>query len=156
MKYAKAVDFDEIAVLVGDFDSVEDPKAAAALETIKFARPKSLEIIEGRDASQRYAGLREVQRIISSKLGSKNDNKNKGPMRLAFVTSNPLLPADYFAPKGGIDPLVVDMNRGIEHSLLDCPGQVHRSRGVLLRPGEVRPARRIPQREAEKEPARGW
>src|SRR5687768_5618467 len=40
----------------------------------------------------------------------------------AFVTRNPLLPEDYFVAPG-LDPLVLDMNCGVEFSLLDCPGQ---------------------------------
>ena len=40
----------------------------------------------------------------------------------AFVTTNPILPADYYVPKG-LDPLVVKANEGVQHSLLDCPGK---------------------------------
>jgi len=36
--------------------------------------------------------------------------KRKGPLGKAFVTSNPLLPAEYFVPKG-IDQFVVSMNK---------------------------------------------
>jgi hypothetical protein len=43
-------------------------------------------------------------------------------MRMAFATSNPLLPEDFFAPKGGIDPFIIEMNKDVEHSLLDNPG----------------------------------
>jgi hypothetical protein len=40
----------------------------------------------------------------------------------AFVSRNPLLPEEYFAPKG-LDPFVVDLNRGVKYSLLKCPGK---------------------------------
>ena len=40
----------------------------------------------------------------------------------AFMTTNPLLPREYFVPKG-IDKFVVDMNKGVKHSLLDCKGK---------------------------------
>ncbi len=43
-------------------------------------------------------------------------------MRNAFITTNPLLPPDYYAPKG-VDKLVLDMNKGVKWSLLDCPGR---------------------------------
>ena len=43
-------------------------------------------------------------------------------MRNAFITTNPLLPKEYFAPKG-IDKLVLDMNTDVKHSLLNCPGK---------------------------------
>ncbi len=39
----------------------------------------------------------------------------------AFVTTNPMLPAEYFAPQG-MDEVVLKANEGVEHSLLDCPG----------------------------------
>jgi hypothetical protein len=40
----------------------------------------------------------------------------------AFVTTNPVLPKEYFTNQG-IDPLVLDMNEDVPHSLLDCPGK---------------------------------
>ena len=40
----------------------------------------------------------------------------------AFVTRNPMLPEEFFAP-GGVDKFVLDMNKNVEHSLLDCPGK---------------------------------
>ena len=43
-------------------------------------------------------------------------------MSKAFITTNPLLPAEYYVPKG-VDQFVIDMNRHVEHSLLDCPGR---------------------------------
>ena len=43
-------------------------------------------------------------------------------MAQAFFTRNPLLPREYFVPKG-VDPFVAKMNEGVEHSLLDCPGR---------------------------------
>ena len=43
-------------------------------------------------------------------------------MERHFLTTNPLLPRDYFVPKG-LDKFVVDMNKGVKHSLLDCKGQ---------------------------------
>jgi hypothetical protein len=40
----------------------------------------------------------------------------------AMITTNPKLGKDFFVPQG-IDPLVVEANKGVEHSLLDCPGK---------------------------------
>jgi hypothetical protein len=53
------------------------------------------------------------------KLGKPRD---RGPMAQAFFTRNPLLPPEFFVPKG-VDPFVAKMNEGVEHSLLDCPGR---------------------------------
>lgn len=117
MKADKAVSFDEIAVLVGDFESVEDSKLQDVLEKVKYARPKCLELVPGKDTSQRYAGLREVQKMVSGYVEKNSAIKDKGPMRSAFVTRNPLLPDEYFAPKG-LDQFVIDLNRDVEYSLL--------------------------------------
>jgi hypothetical protein len=48
--------------------------------------------------------------------------KKRGPMQNAFITTNPLLPDEYFVPKG-IDRLVLEMNEPVKFSLLDCPGK---------------------------------
>ena len=48
--------------------------------------------------------------------------QKRGPMGQAFFTRNPLLPREYFVPKG-VDAFVAKMNEGVEHSLLDCPGR---------------------------------
>ena len=37
----------------------------------------------------------------------------------AFMTTNPLLPREFFVPKG-IDKFVVEINKGVKFSLLDC------------------------------------
>src|SRR4029078_465298 len=36
--------------------------------------------------------------------------------------TNPLLPKEYFVTPG-VDRLVLEMNEGVSHSLLDCPGK---------------------------------
>jgi hypothetical protein len=43
-------------------------------------------------------------------------------MRHAFLMANPLLPADYFN-QHMIDRVIIDLNRGVKYSLLDCPNQ---------------------------------
>ena len=61
----------------------------------------------------------------------------------AFITRNPLLPLNFFVPQG-VDPFLVKMNQGVEHSLLDCPGrftvQVATFRGkTILQTGKDEP-----------------
>lgn len=60
-----------------------------------------------------------MQDAVLEKLGKP---RNRGPMAQAFFTRNPLLPREYFVPKG-VDSFVAKMNEGVEHSLLDCPGR---------------------------------
>lgn len=118
MRYLTNSKFDEIAVLVGNFTSIEDPRLEKTLEALKFARPETLDPKKRPDSSQRLAGLRTIYHMISANP----TERSKGPMGSAFVTRNPLLPEELFVAKG-IDPFVVDMNKDLPHSLLKCPGK---------------------------------
>jgi hypothetical protein len=117
MRYRQNGKFEEIAVLVGNFNSPDDAHIQAALQKIKYAHPESLDLKKRPTSYQRFVGLREIQR----RLSPDPEKKEMGPMRAAFVTRNPLLPEEFFRPTG-IDPLVLEMNRRAEFSLLDCPG----------------------------------
>lgn len=127
MKYRRgSSEVREIAVLVGDFAAVDDPEAQRVLRNIKYMRPATLEIDPSKTAPgeapktyQSLAGLRRLQQMV---LDASQENKKKGPMGQAFVTTNPLLPREYFAPKG-LDDFVVRLNDGLEYSLLKCPGK---------------------------------
>jgi hypothetical protein len=44
-------------------------------------------------------------------------------MGFAMVTTNPLLPKEFFVTKG-VDELVLKSNEGVENCLLDCPGRL--------------------------------
>lgn len=136
MRYQTNVKFDEIAVLVGHFSSVEDPHLEKTLQLLKHAKPESLDATKKGSSSQRLVGLRSLYTMISSNP----DEKTKGPMGSAFVTRNPLLPKEFFVAKG-IEPLVLDMNKDLAHSLLKCPGKytvrVASFRGVdTMKPAE--------------------
>lgn len=118
MKYRNAVKFEEIAVLVGHFQSIEHPEVAKTLEKLKYARPECLDITKHKDTSQRFIGLRTFYNLVSNNP----ENKSRGPMGSAFVSRNPLLPEEFFVSKG-LDPFVVDMNEGLKFSLLENPGK---------------------------------
>ncbi|MBU4401081.1 MAG: hypothetical protein KKE86_17345, partial [Planctomycetes bacterium] len=80
------------------------------------------------------------QKQVYEAIGS--EKGKKGPMGHAFVTTNPLLPPDYFVPKG-IDPAIVALNKDVPYGLLDCPGkytvQVATFKGkVVLKQSEIR------------------
>jgi hypothetical protein len=119
MKYANYSKFDAYAVLVGDFESPEDDEIQRTLETIKKLRPKCLDSSSRENGtSQWLVGVREsLQR-----LNNDPEKRRRGPMGNAFVTRNPNLPEEYFAA-GGIDDFVYELNRRVEHSLLNNPGR---------------------------------
>jgi|YNPMSStandDraft_1061717.scaffolds.fasta_scaffold14906_4 hypothetical protein len=109
----------EVAVLVGDFPAVDDPRAQEILQKIKCYRPTSLEPQGEKSTSLTLAALRSIQQSL---LTDDNEKKQKGPMRHAFLTTNPLLPDEYFAPRG-VDKFILALNEGYEYNLLNCPGR---------------------------------
>jgi hypothetical protein len=119
MRYRQDEDVVEIAVPVGDYPSVDDPEGQRVLQKLKHAHPQSLEVSPEK-SHQALAGYRKLQAQAKKALGGKTgEDEPRGPMGGAFVITNPLLPHEYFVPKG-IDKLVVEMNKHVTHSLLDC------------------------------------
>ncbi len=116
MRYRRSQDILEIAVMVGDYPNVTDPKAQKALKKVKLAKPEALDVQKRGTSAQTLGALRMVQATI------RPDGADDGPMRNAFITTNPLLPPDYYTPKG-VDKLVLEMNKGVKWTLLDCPGK---------------------------------
>ena len=110
-------------MLVGDYTEVEDRSAQKTLEKLKFAQPDCLDIEkrtkEGKPDSRTLGAMRAIQQAM---LADNSPKKKRGPMRNAFITTNPLLPDEYFVPQG-VDRLVLDMNEPVKYSLLDCPGK---------------------------------
>ncbi len=124
MKAMRPREFDEIAVMVGDFHSVNDPALDAALKAIKNLNPKCMARPGGGNQAQQDQTQHFSARFSDfyRKLMLKPDDprRNRGPLGRAFVTRNPLLPEEYFVAKG-LDPLVVDMNKNLPNSLLRNP-----------------------------------
>lgn len=118
-RYQQGERIREVAVLVGDFPSVDDPRAQETLQKIKCYRPAALEPRPEKSTSLTLAALRSIQQSL---LTDDNEKKQKGPMRHAFLTTNPLLPDEYFAPKG-VDKFILALNEGYEYNLLNCPGR---------------------------------
>jgi hypothetical protein len=108
----------EIAVLVGDFASIDGPDAQQMLNRVKTLEPNALNV-DANQTAQSMAQVRKFEDAFMEKLGKP---RKRGPMGQAFFTRNPLLPREYFVPKG-VDNFVAKMNEGVEHSLLDCQGR---------------------------------
>ena len=138
MRYQRGAETEEIAVLVGDYPRPDDPEAQETLKKLKYFQPDCLSI-EKRGATWRtLAGWRMIQAAV---LPEGNAKKKKGPMGHAFITTNPLLPPEFFNPRG-VDPLVLKANEGVEHCLLDCPGRyslqvAHFTGKWTLKPREI-------------------
>jgi hypothetical protein len=121
MRYQRAGNFREVAVLVGNFSTVDDPSGQKLLAKIKHMTPNSLNSEDTDEASdgRPLSGFRKMQQLV---LADGNAKKQRGPMGHAFVTTNPLLPREYFVPDG-LDPFLVELNKEVPHSLLACTGK---------------------------------
>jgi len=122
---------EEVAVLVGDFPSIDDPEAQNTLRMLKTCRPHCMDLQSGEKDARPMADFRSMLWSATPKTDPKskskygtavNNKKYLGPMANAMLTTNPLLPDEYFVPKG-VDRFVLDMNRDVKHSLLDNPGR---------------------------------
>jgi hypothetical protein len=117
MRYANAGHVIEVAVLVGDFASCEDPRGQAALQRVKSLRPESL------------GGPSGKGRLVADFLLANRDHLRPGgqasekpPMHAAILIPNPLLPEGFLA-RQQVDEFVLAMNADVEHSLLECSGR---------------------------------
>ncbi len=118
-RYQRGSQVLEHAVLVGEFQHIDDVEAQSLLERIKTLEPESLKVESGEPTAQSLVAVRQLQRSVQQKLGKQ---LNRGPMAHAFLTRNPMLPKEYFAPVG-VEPEVAKWNKDFEHSLLKCPGK---------------------------------
>lgn len=139
MKYARGSQLEEVAVLVGDYPTIDDPDAQETRDKLKYYEPDCLKLEPNKKTARNLAALRWIQKEI---LPAGNENKKKGPMGQAFITTNPLLPKEYFAPSG-LDDLTIKANEGVPHSLLDCRGKysvqiAHFSGKVVIKPQEIK------------------
>jgi hypothetical protein len=114
---------EEIAVLIGDFPALDDAQAQSTLDKVKYMKPQCLDpayLTEKKQENARtFAGWRYALYNVYSKDA---ERKQRGPMAKAFLVTNPLIPQEYFRPKG-IDPFVEKLNEPLENSLLHCPGR---------------------------------
>lgn len=121
MKYRNAQVKEGYAVLVGEFDSTESPALNPTLANVKTIKPKSLITTKAGELKNED----ETIKTFKSKLRTLTKEKTPGPLETAFVTRNPLLPADFFqAPE--MEKFVYDLNRDPgynEYSLLESKGK---------------------------------
>lgn len=113
-KYVHGDKIREVAVLVGDFGSFEDPNAAKTLKQIKEFVPQTK--LGSSDAGS------DSLVMIENFRKARDTHFKRGPLAGAFLCTNPLLPKEYFQ-NATLSKLVVEMNRDAQHSLLSCPGK---------------------------------
>lgn len=114
--------FDETAVLVGDFRALDDPHAQRTLEKIKSISPETLAGVAFGDVAEESnlaGGRLHAWRMFSNTLLT--DAEPTVSLKSAFLLANPMLPEEFFQARK-IDKLIIDLNKGREHSLFDNPG----------------------------------
>jgi len=119
MRHRRDIKLREIAVVVGNYPEIDDTQLQRDLKHIKYMQPDALDVENRERTNQSLAGWRTLRQRM---LPDGHEDKQKGPMKGAFATRNPLLPKEFFVPPG-LDPLVEKMNRHQKYSLLDNPGK---------------------------------
>jgi hypothetical protein len=122
MKYNRGSELREIAVVVGNYPTVDDPAARETLRQIKHLQPETLNPKAAKQSNGDLAGWVAGYRWFAQTISGSDEKRSLGPMGHAFIVTNPLLPKEYFAPKG-VDSFVLRLNEGLEFSLLNCPGK---------------------------------
>lgn len=107
----------EVAVMVGNYKSADDPQAQRTLDMLRTAKIKALSNVKATEKSQ-FNAFRNFYLMQSRQEKA----KEKGLLGRAFMTRNPLLPVEEVA-ESTLDPFVLELNRGVEYSLLDNPKQ---------------------------------
>ena len=132
MKPATESSFEEFAVLVGDFPSVEDARAQRMLKKIKSLNSVSIDASmtgakESGLSAERIREWRHHPANLPEKAAS-----TKSALGAAFLMANPMLPEEYFQ-KENVDKLVQKMNKGVKHSLLNEPRRLHGASCIFSR-----------------------
>jgi hypothetical protein len=148
MKY-RVSKSNEVAVLVGEFATLDDPVAKKTLERVRTLQCQSLN--KERASPDEWQKDRSIKGWRALKAMSGGQQLPPGPLAYAFLASNPMIPDDYFKPKG-IDKMIVDMNRSreIKYSLLDCKGR-YTVRVATYAPPVIPILGEDPKKEAEAE-----
>lgn len=125
MRYQNDTVIETCAVLVGNFDAIDGADIDDTFKKIKQITPKAFGgsgQTEKKVTSSAYEYRNFLRRSTPTENGAETNNAN-APMRYAFKTRNPLLPAEYYkSPQ--VDQFVRKMNQGApfnQYNLLDNP-----------------------------------
>ncbi len=121
-RYANPHRYEAYAVLVGEYDSVNNESIDQDLERLKSA---DLEVFrDPNDVAAEYNTNTPASMIkaFGEHLFKSRKGRGRNPMSAAFVTRNPMLPESFFqAPQ--VDSFVKQLNEGTDYSLLEADGK---------------------------------
>lgn len=115
---------EEYAVLVGDFQSINDKDIDHAFQKIKGLEPDCIIAQMKRDIAEanRTGNFDKTMSIEITRMGYREHNNNVvRPLAKAFKCTNPILPPEYFTNR--VDNFVQQLNEKSQFSLLRCPGK---------------------------------
>ena len=124
-KYVNGEKSEEYAVLVGDFQSIDDKDINKAFEKVKSLEPECIIAQLKRDiaeAEQTGNDFTKTTMIELQRLDMRDKNNNGvRPFAKAQKCPNPILPPEYFSNR--VDDFVQKLNADSRYSLLRCPGK---------------------------------
>lgn len=121
MEPATTASYQEVAVMVGDFPTIEDAQAQKTLRKIKTLSSDSMDAsLTGAAESDLSAERIRQWRNHSENLPEGSTTGN-GAFRAAFLLPNPLLPDEYFESQK-LDDFVIGLNKRVKYSLLKNTG----------------------------------
>ncbi|GHT31810.1 hypothetical protein FACS1894214_3410 [Planctomycetales bacterium] len=100
-QYKKKGKFDEYAVVLGDFQSVDDLDLQKTLKSIRQIYPECMKSFPGQQIP----------------------NGTPSPFQFCLAVTNPILNSNYFNQPGAVDDFVAKLNESRPYSLLNCPGR---------------------------------
>ena len=113
---------EEYAVLVGDFQSIDDKDINRNFEQIKTLEPECIIAQLKRDidqAEQTGNSFAKTTMIDLQRFSIREENNNSvRPLAKAIKCPNPILPPEYFSNR--VDEFVQKLNAGSRYSLLRC------------------------------------
>ncbi len=121
MKMARGSEFENFAVLVGDFPDINDARAQQTLGKIKKMQVRSLNSTAHEELTMQSSAGR-MQGASATRLARNREASSDGIMGGAFLIPNPVLPDEYFASQS-VDPKLAEQNRQYRFTLLDNPAK---------------------------------
>lgn len=125
LRYANEYRYEAYAVLVGEYDSFQHPHVNRDLKKLKSASLpvfQAADIAKETDLRSPITTVKAVHQKLLDKVSEVSGTKKRSPMSNAFVTRNPMLPAEYF-DSPNVDSFVQQLNEDKEFSLLECKGK---------------------------------
>lgn len=112
---AYIAEHDRIVVVAGNYKAPDDPLAKKTLDWIKGTGDEGQrkEAIEWRE---KLFGF-----LVDGRSGALYQSARRGPLSNAFLIPNPLIDAKSLRSRR--DPLLLHLNKDMEHSLALCPGK---------------------------------